>query len=401
MPTLAQATPKYRKHRPSGQAVVTLNGKDFYLGPYGTKASRAEYDRLIAMWLANGRRLPADENDLTIVEMLAAFRRHAVKHYRKNGRPTRSLGNIDDAVRPLMLFYGRELVQDFGPLELQTIQALMVTGYNGAKGEPVRGLSRTTVNARIGKIKMVFRWAVSREMAPPSLAHALDTVRGLQRGRTDAREREPVKPVDDAIVNATLEHLSPVVADMVRFQRLTGCRPGEVRIIRPGDVDRSADVWIYRPASHKMEHHDRERIIFIGPKAQEILRPYLLRAGAENCFSPAQSERKRLANNHRRRVTPLSCGNRPGTHRAKKPRRSPGGQYGKDAYNRAIARACKVAGVDPWSPNRLRHTAATQVRHKYGLEAAQVVLGHATANVTQIYAERDLQLAARIMREVG
>jgi site-specific recombinase XerC len=82
-----------------------------------------------------------------------------------------------------------------------------------------------------------------------------------------------------------------------------------------------------------------------------------------------------------------------------------------------VARACDLADrkahaddesipaderiVPRWSPNRLRHSMATEVRRRYGLEAVQVVLGHATANVTQIYAERDLALAARIMQEVG
>lgn len=57
MPRLIQAVPKYRKHRASGQAVVTLNGQDHYLGPHGTKASSVEYDRLIAEWLAHGDRV--------------------------------------------------------------------------------------------------------------------------------------------------------------------------------------------------------------------------------------------------------------------------------------------------------------------------------------------------------
>jgi hypothetical protein len=156
MPTLTQSNPKYREHRASGQAVVTLNGTDHYLGPHGTKASHLEYDHLIALWLANGRRLPSTDNDLTIVEMLVAFRRFAVKHYRKDGRPTRSLGNIDDAVKPLKLLYGRELVRDFGPLKLQAIQGLMVKGYTDSKGKPIEGLSRGVVNSRIGKIKLGF-----------------------------------------------------------------------------------------------------------------------------------------------------------------------------------------------------------------------------------------------------
>jgi site-specific recombinase XerC len=54
-----------------------------------------------------------------------------------------------------------------------------------------------------------------------------------------------------------------------------------------------------------------------------------------------------------------------------------------------------------WAPNRLRHAAGTEIRKRYGLEGSQVVLGHSHANVTQIYAERDLEKAASIMREVG
>ncbi len=93
----------------------------------------------------------------------------------------------------------------------------------------------------------------------------------------------------------TLPHLSLVVANMVRLQQLTGMRPNEVCIVRPCDVDRSTEVWSYRPTSHKTEHHGRDRVIFIGPQGQAILRPYLLRAGEAHCFSPLESEGKRKA----------------------------------------------------------------------------------------------------------
>jgi integrase len=59
------------------------------------------------------------------------------------------------------------------------------------------------------------------------------------------------------------------------------------------------------------------------------------------------------------------------------------------------------AKVAHWSPYQLRHLYATQVRAKYGLEAAQVALGHKTADVTQIYAERDKALAIKIAKEMG
>jgi hypothetical protein len=61
MPRLTRSIPSYRKHRPSGQAVVTLCGRDFYLGPHGTKASKLAYDRMISEWLQNGRQLRREE----------------------------------------------------------------------------------------------------------------------------------------------------------------------------------------------------------------------------------------------------------------------------------------------------------------------------------------------------
>jgi site-specific recombinase XerC len=57
--------------------------------------------------------------------------------------------------------------------------------------------------------------------------------------------------------------------------------------------------------------------------------------------------------------------------------------------------------VEDWAPNRIRHTAGTEVRKKFGLEAAQVVLGHAQADVTQIYAEADWKLAEKVVRRIG
>src|SRR5262245_32498561 len=96
-------TPKYRLHRPSGQAVVTLEGHDFYLGPHGTASSRREYDRLIAEWLGNGRRLPGGEAEpsITIVELMAAYVRFAKSYYVKNGNPTSEQASIKQAIRPL------------------------------------------------------------------------------------------------------------------------------------------------------------------------------------------------------------------------------------------------------------------------------------------------------------
>ena len=78
MPKLGNSLPKYRHHKASGQAIVTLSGKDYYLGPHGTQVSKAQYDRVIAEWLANDRRLPTDnESIVSMEELLAAFWVHA------------------------------------------------------------------------------------------------------------------------------------------------------------------------------------------------------------------------------------------------------------------------------------------------------------------------------------
>ena len=158
---------------------------------------------------------------------------------------------------------------------------------------------------------------------------------------------------------------------------------------------------MYRPGKYKTQHHGLDRIVLIGPQGQDILRPYLLRDKEAYCFSRRESERRRRAIQQEQRQTPLSYGNRPGTNRKQKPKRTIGAKYNKDSYALAIRRACDKAGVERWSPNRLRHSAGTEIRKRFGLEAAQVVLGHSTADVTQIYAERDLQKAVAVVREVG
>ena len=247
---------------------------------------------------------------------------------------------------------------------------------------------------------------------------SLTTVTGLRRGHTEAPENEPIGPVDDATVERTLPHLSHIVAEMVRLERLTGMRPDEVCMLRPCEVDPSGDVWSFRPAHHKTAHHGRPRVIFIGPKGQDVLRPYLLRDAESYCFVPSEAAAAQRQRRHEARKTPLHYGNRPGTHRIRRaPKRRPGERYVTTVYRKAIHRACDAADkrahdddpgiaadvriVPRWSPNRLRHSAATEIRRRFGLEAAQVVLGHSMADMTQIYAERDLTAAAAVMKEVG
>jgi len=102
---MSARTPSYRLHKPSGQAVVTLNGSDLYLGKYGSIESRAEYDRLMAEWLVNGRRLVAATHQ-TISEVMVGYIRHVDSYYVKNGKPTSEATLIRLALRVLKQLYG-------------------------------------------------------------------------------------------------------------------------------------------------------------------------------------------------------------------------------------------------------------------------------------------------------
>ena len=147
---------------------------------------------------------------------------------------------------------------------------------------------------------------------------------------------------------------------MVELQRLTGMRPGEVVIMRAGDLDRSGDVWVYAPSRHKTEHHDKAREIFIGPEGQEVLRPWLEADARAYLFSPAEAMQERLPQRRARRKTRVQPSQ---ADRSKaRPREGPGDRYTVASYRRAIQAACHQAGVARWHPHQLRHAGGTEIR---------------------------------------
>ena len=99
MPSVHRVS-KYRRHKPSGQAVVTLSGRDIYLGRWGSKASRIEYGRLIGEWLASGRCLPNGDPGVSVAELALAYWRYAKDYYRKDGQPTGSLPRLSPKFPP-------------------------------------------------------------------------------------------------------------------------------------------------------------------------------------------------------------------------------------------------------------------------------------------------------------
>jgi integrase len=415
--------PAYFRHKPSGQARVRIDGKDYYLGLIDSEDSWTRYDALIEEW---ARRKPIDRSTLTIDELCLRFLGFAKRYYIKGGRPTTEVAGIRAALRPLVRKFGTQLAAGFGPLKLKAVRESMIAA----------GITRPTINKYVQRIGRLFRWAVENELVPGTSHHALAAVRGLAKGRCEAPEPAPVKPADLARVEAIRPHVSRHVWGMVQLQLLTAARPGEIVSMRVGDLNTSGPVWEYTPREHKTEHHDKSRVISIGPRGQALLGEFLADALAADqgneafVFSPVDSEAERSRRRRQDRKSPMTP-----SHAARRPkengRRRPHDHYTVASYRRAIARGCELAfGMPPelrtipnaldskekrkrrreaakwresncWRPNQLRHSAGTFLRREFGIEAASVILGHADLKTTEIYAEADRERAREIMGTVG
>ena len=413
-------TPAYRQRSGYSQAIVTLTDartgkrRDYWLGECGSSESREKYHRLIAAWEAAGRALPDPRDDppaaagavgggraVTVNDVIARFWRHAKCTYVRGESVSFRV-----VLRLLRSFYGTEPASSFGPKRLRILREAMVTGDPNAT-PPRRPWARSYINSQIKRIQRMFRWAASHELIPPSVPQALATVEALRRGRSQARETDPIRPVHMELVHAIKPFVSRQVAALIDLQLLTGARPGELIDLRAIDIDTRHDPWRAELRAHKTAHFGKSRTVYFGPKAQEVLAPFMTSRPVDApLFSPRDAERERYA----------ACG----THRSTPAEpaateRTLGEAYTVSSYRRAIQRGCDLAfpvpeGADAkawrkahrWHPNQLRHTAATEIRRQFGLEAAQLVLGHSSAAITDaVYAERDAARVADVLRKVG
>ncbi|MFV0444200.1 MAG: tyrosine-type recombinase/integrase [Planctomycetaceae bacterium] len=324
----------------------------------------------------------------------------------------------------------RLLRERFGRLPIAQVTGLHIEELQEAMIE--RDWSRGYANSQLQKIRRFFRWAVRKELCPVDVLAKVLTVDGLRSGRTRARETDPVEPVSETALLATLPQLPQTVRDLVKVIRLTGARPSEIRLLKVCDIDRTGETWQARLRRHKNSRRKKAkaRVIFFGPKAQSILKEYLDTASPNDfIFSPRRSRERQYLEMRESRKTKVQPSQR--CRRSSTPNCQPGEFYSANALNRCIKRACEiafsmpaelrrinpeVAGSDQqqlrkraadwrkancWTPYQLRHSAATEIRKHFGIESAGAVLGHARLETTEIYAEKNLLKHQEVMREVG
>ena len=200
--------PGYRLHRASGQAIVSLGGRDFYLGPHGSAESRARYQEVVGRWLAEGRRLPAEvaKEQRSVSEILLPFVDDCEARFAGRRGERRMLQRIKAAVRGVRELYGSTPADDFGPRALLAVRQAWVE----------HGYCRTTVNNLVVVAKAAFKYAARHELVSASVWHGLLTVDALRRGESTAREPRKVRPVPEAFIDAALPYMSVQVAAMHR-----------------------------------------------------------------------------------------------------------------------------------------------------------------------------------------
>jgi integrase len=373
--------PKYRRRAKRDTAFVEYRGKRIPLpGKYGSPESRAAYEQFKTDLLA-GNLAPEVGAVRLVAHVVADYLNYAKSYYARGGRRG-EYQNLTSALSLLVLYCGTTPADQFRARAFEDFMEVLKTHHPRKvdKRKNVTWISKRTlsfgyINWVAARVRRMFRWAVRREIVPSDTHHVLESVPGL---RTKPKKK---KPVPEAALFAVVAKVNPIVGAMLQFQWYVGPRSGSIVRARPRQFDTSGDEWLWRPP-HKQEHTGQELTLPIGPKCQEVLRPFLEGCGPnEFMFNP-----QRIRNNRRYRR-----------------------RYRVQTYRQAVSRGIERVNADPetaepiprFTPHQLRHSRIRLVREKYGAEAAQGIAGHGSLDATQLYSDARLELAKRAAREMG
>lgn len=255
-------------------------------------------------------------------------------------------------------------IVDLTPRDLEVVQDVMLEA----------GICRQEVNARISRIRTWVRRCAKYDRRLNDVATWLETVDPIRKGaRTEARDAAPILSVPDEVVQRTMAAASPVLRRAISVQLLTAMRPGELVAMRVGDLSidpEDRDWWLYKPRSHKNAWRDQDRTIDIPAEAQLLLREQISLVTDQGRMVDATEQ------------TVLWPWKR------------------SQSYCQAVQRAAHRAGCPRWSPNQLRHAAATRIARHSGKEAASQVLGHADPKTVERYLDPDRSRGRAALREL-
>lgn len=391
--------PAYRRHT-RGYGYVyhrSIRTRDhrLYLGKHNSPESIARYRAFLARLEGGAPAVEFATPQCSIInEVVALYLQYARQHYKRGDGLSYEFNLMESALSSLATLYGESPVVEFGPKKLKRVRSAMAKD----------GLARSTVNHDLSRIKRMFRWASEEEVIPPELYSKLTCVKGLYRGQENCLETEPVKPARVASIEALIPFLSPTVAALLRVQFYCGMRPGEACIIRACDIDKSGEVWLYRPQRHKTAWRGFEQVKAIPKVAQRIIEQSFRAERNAYLFSPADSmawhKQQRLENRKPRKTKRYPCEVRRLQKKARNSTRRlnkqlPGDCYTSGSYCRALTygfERAEKAGViiERFVPNQVRHTIGTLISQQIGQQAAQRYLGHENLNTTSLYTERQI-----------
>jgi len=384
-------------------AFVSHNGRRIYLGLHGSPESHEKYARHLAERRLNPDGIPPKgESNVTVKELAVAFLDHAKATLAKPNYTHHRIAVLEFLVK----FYGDVLVDEFKPSCLKTIRSELVRAQKNGKPRFCRG----TINDYASRIVRIFHWGVGEELVKSDTWAVLKAVKPLPEGFAGTIESPPREDVPDDDIIRTLSFMPPVLQAMVKVQRLTGCRPSEIFNMRVGEIDRNADseLWLYRLRSHKTEKKTKQKkVVPLGKPEQELILPYLQGKKSESAvFSPRIAMTERHVEQRANRKTKLTPSQESREkERAAKPCRYQE-FYNKDSYRQAVAYAIEQANrllpdgekISHWTPYQIRHTAATAMENESGLDEAQALLDHSSAQTTKRYAHARLKKQMELAR---
>ena len=399
--------PKLCHHKKRDYAYLTLSGKQVYLGKWGSAEAQAAYDRFLIEWAKGGGAapLPRYSDGVLLVELVNSF----LDDYK--ARPVRSETDLYSYIQigdRLSELFPDYLADDFRVRDLELFRdSFKRTGFL-RRGKKVE-YSRTYLNKITNRVKAIFRWGVSKDLIAAETAQRLNYLVPLRQGHTDAPETRSRHFITDKDFHSVRAVLASYYADIVDILRLTAMRPSELCNMRVKDIDRSGSVWEYRPEHHKTEHRGNQRLIPLGKRAQKILRKHLDdREPGEYVFTPKRamlSKWKDLRESRKSKLTP-SQDKRDKTRTAAEKTKRFSDRITPYTLSKIVKAACQraiEAGKlsQPWTPYELRHTAITEVREKFGAEAAQHFAGHSNLD-TQKYYDHSANVTAKgIAKKIG